>query len=161
MSESLIIEGNSKEEKYISLVNQVRLLVQGESDFIANLSNIISVLKYGMNFFWVGVYFVKGQELVLGPFQGTLACTRIKKGRGVCGNCWENEQTVIVENVDEFPGHIACSSDTKSEIVVPIFNNNHEIVMVLDIDSTEFSSFDITDKIHLEILAELIKKINN
>ena len=116
MSESTFINPSlPATEKYLLLEEQVKALVYGEDDLIANLSNIMSALKYGMNYFWVGVYKVAGDQLVLGPFQGPVACTRIAKGRGVCGACWEEKQTIIVSNVDEFPGHIACSSATKSE----------------------------------------------
>ena len=119
MSESLTVSGETKSEKYQSLLPQIKSLVVGEKDFIANVSNIIAALKYGMNFFWVGIYFVKEQELVLGPFQGLIACTRIALGKGVCGTAWKEKKIIAVEDVEKFPGHIACSSDSKSEIVIP------------------------------------------
>lgn len=157
MAEELILDNKlSKEEKYKTLLPQIKALIEPEQDLIANLSNITSALKYGMSFFWVGFYLVKENELVLGPFQGTIACTRITKGRGVCGACWEKEKTIIVDNVEEFPGHIACSSLSKSEIVVPVFDANKKVSLVLDVDSDELSSFDDTDKIYLEELAQLI-----
>lgn len=157
MAEELILDSKlSKEEKYKTLLPQIVALIEAEEDLIANLSNIASALKYGMEFFWVGFYIVKGNELVLGPFQGTLACTRIAKGKGVCGASWEQEKTIIVVNVEEFPGHIACSSLSKSEIVVPVFDNNKKVRLVLDVDSDELSSFDEIDQKYLEKLAQLI-----
>src|SRR5688572_29201625 len=131
MAESIHITGDTKEEKYRSLIPQVKALVEGEPDLIANVSNIISALKYGMEFFWVGTYFVKNDELVLGPFQGAVACTRIKRGKGVCGKAWEEKQAIIVGDVERFPGHIACSSLSRSEIVVPCIKNG-EVFAVLD-----------------------------
>lgn len=155
MSESIAISGETKEEKYLSLLPQIKALLEGESDLIANLANITSALKYGMDFFWVGFYFVKNDELVLGPFQGTAACTRIKKGRGVCGTCMEKQETIIVEDVDAFPGHIACSSLSKSEIVLPVFNSKGDLVAVLDVDDDKYATFNVTDKQHLETLCEI------
>lgn len=156
MAEELIIDGNlTKKEKYEQLLPQIKALVTGESDLVANLANIASALKYGMNFFWVGFYLVKEEQLVLGPFQGPIACTRISKGKGVCGKSWEEGRTIVVDNVDEFPGHIACSSDSKSEIVVPFFKNG-EVYMILDVDSDSLSSFDETDQEYLEKIAEWI-----
>lgn len=160
MAEELHIDLSlSKEQKYISLLQQIEALVEGEKDLIANLSNIVAALKFGMNFFWVGFYLVKKDELVLGPFQGPIACTRIKLGKGVCGTSWKNKETILVDNVDEFPGHIACSSLSKSEIVVPILNADHEVVMVLDVDSESIADFDDCDKKYLEQLSEKISKI--
>ena len=159
MSGNIEIAGTTKKEKYESLLPQIKSLIEGESDLIANLSNIASALKYGMNFFWVGFYFVKENELVLGPFQGTVACTRIKKGKGVCGKCWETKQTIIVDDVDKFDGHIACSSSSRSEIVVPIFDKSNNVFIVLDIDSLELSDFDDIDKLYLEELAKIIEII--
>lgn len=157
MAEELILDEKlSKEEKYKSLIPQIEALIKPEKDLIANLSNIASALKYGMNFFWVGFYLAKEDELVLGPFQGTVACTRIPKGKGVCGACWEKEKTIIVDNVEDFPGHIACSSLSKSEIVVPVFDANKNITLILDVDSDALSSFNKIDQIYLEKLAELI-----
>jgi L-methionine (R)-S-oxide reductase len=158
--ESILISGESKEERYLSLLPQVKALVEGENDFIANLANIISALKYGMDFFWIGVYFVKGSELVLGPFQGPVACTRIKKGKGVCGAAWENKETILVEDVDKFSGHIACSSASRSEIVLPAFNKKGEVFLVLDVDSDKLSDFDSTDQKYLQELIKLIEGLN-
>ena len=160
MSESTFINPSlPAAEKYLLLEEQVKSLVYGEDDLIANLSNIMSALKYGMNYFWVGVYKVAGDQLVLGPFQGPVACTRIRKGRGVCGACWEEKQTIIVSNVDEFPGHIACSSATKSEIVLPIRNKKGEVAFVLDIDSTKLNDFDTEDQKGLEKIVTIIESI--
>ncbi|MEO8762432.1 MAG: GAF domain-containing protein [Bacteroidia bacterium] len=156
MSEELIVSGTTKEEKYVSLLPQLKALVEGEEDVIANLANITAVIKQTFGFFWVGFYLVKKNELVLGPFQGTLACTRITLGKGVCGTAWKDAKTIIVDDVDKFPGHIACSSDSKSEIVVPIFNNQKEVVAVLDVDDDVYATFDGIDKIYLEKLASLI-----
>lgn len=156
MAEELITSGNTKKEKYESLLPQIHALMEGETDLIANLSNTAAALKQTFNFFWVGFYLVKNTELVLGPFQGTIACTRIQKGKGVCGTCWENGKTIIVPDVDAFPGHIACSNASRSEIVVPIFDTNNNIVGVLDVDSDVLEDFDDTDKIYLEKLCRMI-----
>src|SRR5688572_4596009 len=131
MAESIEIKGNTKDEQYTSLITQIKALCEGEKDLTANLANISSALKYGMNFFWVGFYLVKDNELVLGPFQGTIACTRIAFGKGVCGTAWKKKETIVVEDVDKFPGHIACSSLSKSEIVLPVFNKNKEVIAIL------------------------------
>lgn len=155
MSENLIIKGDSKKELYVNLLPQIQALVEGEADEIANMANISACLKDTFNFWWVGFYRVVNEELLLGPFQGPLACTRIRKGKGVCGTAWQKAETVIVPDVDEFPGHIACSSLTKSEIVVPVFKNG-EVVAVLDIDSEKAGNFDETDKEFLEKLVALI-----
>lgn len=156
MAETLILpETAGKLEKYEALIPQIEALISGESDIIANMANISAALKEGMGFFWVGFYIVKNDELVLGPFQGPIACTRIQKGKGVCGTSWAEAKTVIVENVDEFPGHIACSSDSKSEIVVPGIKNN-EVNFVLDIDSNRFDDFDAVDQKYLERLIQLL-----
>ncbi len=157
MAEDLIIKGDSKKEKYISLIPQIKALIEGESDAIANFSNVCSALKYGMDFFWVGFYFIKDDELVLGPFQGPPACTRISKGRGVCGNAWQENKTIIVEDVDKFPGHISCSSSSKSEIVVPIYDSKNNIYGVLDVDSDMINTFDAIDQHYLEELTLIIK----
>lgn len=149
MAEDIIIAEGSKEERYSTLLPQIKSLIDGETDLIANLANIAAALKSTFNFFWVGFYLVKGDELVLGPFQGPVACTRIKKGRGVCGTAWQQAQTLIVPDVDLFPGHIACSSLSRSEIVVPIFQND-VVVAVLDVDSDQLSTFDDTDRLFLE-----------
>ena len=151
MSENLIIKGDSKKELYENLLPQIKALVECETDEIANMANISACLKDTFNFWWVGFYRVVNDELVLGPFQGPLACTRIRKGKGVCGTAWQKTQTVIVPDVDEFPGHIACSSLTKSEIVVPIIKSG-EVVAVLDIDSEKLANFDKIDKSFLEKL---------
>lgn len=139
----------TKEEKYEALLPQLQSLVSGESDTIANMANIAAALHETFGFWWTGFYRVEGNELVLGPFQGPIACTRIPFGRGVCGTAWQRGETVIVPNVHEFPGHIACSSASNSEIVVPI-RQNGQIIAVLDIDSREFATFDETDRCYLE-----------
>lgn len=159
MAEELIINNTAtKAEKYQSLIPQIEALVTGELDLTANLANIASALKYGMGFFWVGFYLVKEDELVLGPFQGPIACTRIRKGKGVCGTSWANAETVLVPNVDEFPGHIACSSDSKSEIVLPAFKNG-EVVLILDVDSDQLNDFDSVDQEYLEKLMRFVEKL--
>lgn len=155
MSESLHISGNNKEERYNCLLPQIQGLLEGETDLIANLANIAAALKETFGFFWVGFYLVKGEELVLAPFQGPLACTRIKYGRGVCGTAWQQKSTLIVPDVEKFPGHIACSSLSRSEIVVPMIKNN-TVWGVLDIDSKDLSSFDPIDRNYLEKLVDLI-----
>lgn len=152
MAEELhLIATTDKKEKYEALIPQIEALVSGEEDLIANLANVAAALRYGMDFFWVGFYLVKDEELVLGPFQGPIACTRIQKGKGVCGQSWQHAETLIVPNVDEFPGHIACSSDSKSEIVVPLMEGE-QIIGVLDVDSDTLNTFDEVDKIYLERL---------
>tara|TARA_R110000796_G_scaffold96719_1_gene202622 strand:+ start:5156 stop:5638 length:483 start_codon:yes stop_codon:yes gene_type:complete len=157
MAEELIISNDlSKAEKYESLIPQIEALVTGEPDQTANLANIASALKYGMGFFWVGFYLVKEDELVLGPFQGPIACTRIRKGKGVCGTSWEKAQTILVPNVDEFPGHIACSSASKSEIVLPAIKNG-EVSLILDVDSDQLNDFDEIDQVHLEKLMRIVE----
>jgi|SRR5690606_15432456 L-methionine (R)-S-oxide reductase len=157
MSESLYIPvGTSKEEKYLSLLPQIEALITDEEDLVANLANISAALKEAFGFFWVGFYLVKGEELVLGPFQGPIACTRIGFGKGVCGTAWEEGKTQLVPDVDAFPGHIACSSASKSEIVVPVIKNN-EVVMVLDVDSDQLNDFDETDQKHLEKLMQFLE----
>src|SRR5579859_9213 len=145
MADSLTIAASAvKSERYGALLPQIESLVLGEHDLIANLSNIAAALKQTFNFFWVGFYLVKENELVLGPFQGPIACTRIGFGKGVCGSSWKEQKTIIVPNVDEFPGHIACSSDSKSEIVLPAFKND-QVFLVLDVDSDKLNDFDDTD----------------
>lgn len=161
MAESLTVAGNSRKEQYISLIPQLKALVEGETDKWASLGNIMSALKYGMNFFWVGLYVVKNNELVLGPFQGTVACTRIAFGKGVCGYCWKEKKTVIVPDVDQFAGHIACSSDSKSEIVLPVFDKKGDVAMVFDLDSEHLAYFDETDEQYLKEVVLLIEKIIN
>ncbi len=149
MAEDLTLHQGTKKEQYESLLPQIKSLMTGEDNLIANLGNIAAALKEQFNWLWVGFYWVQEDELVLAPFQGPVACTRIKKGRGVCGTSWEKGITLIVEDVEKFPGHIACSSASKSEIVVPVFQNG-KIVGVLDVDSTELAHFDTTDQQYLE-----------
>jgi GAF domain-containing protein len=155
MAEDLLIAKGTKEEQYESLLPQIKALLEGEPDLIANLANITGALKEQFNWLWIGFYLVKYDELVLGPFQGPVACTRIKKGRGVCGKSWEKAETLIVPDVEKFPGHIACSSLSKSEIVVPIIRNN-EVVAVLDADSIELNDYDGVDKKWLERIVKLL-----
>ena len=156
MAEDLKIITGNKAEQYDSLIPQVKGLLDGESDLVANLANIAAALKEQFGWFWVGFYIVRNDELVLGPFQGPVACTRIRKGRGVCGSSWEQQKTLIVPDVEKFPGHIACSSLSKSEIVVPIIRNN-EVVAVLDVDSDQYDQFDSTDQQYLEQIVSLIQ----
>ncbi|MEJ0056908.1 MAG: GAF domain-containing protein [Bacteroidota bacterium] len=158
MAETLIIsEASTKQERYQTLVPQIESLVDGEKDVVANLSNIAAALKQTFNFFWVGFYIVKNNELVLGPFQGPIACTRIGLGKGVCGASWKEKKTIIVPNVDEFPGHIACSSDSKSEIVLPAFKNG-DVALVLDVDSDVLNDFDQTDEVYLQQVMRVVEK---
>lgn len=158
MAESLKKIEGTKEEIYNELLPQIKALIEDEEDLIANLSNTVAVLKETFGFFWVGFYFVKGDDLVLGPFQGPIACTRIRYGRGVCGAAWKELKTQIVADVDTFPGHIACSSLSRSEIVVPLIKNG-TIWGVLDVDSAELNTFDETDKKHLEHLASILNNL--
>ena len=144
----------NKEEKYRELLPKVRALAGGETDRIAKMANVAALLHQEMGFWWTGFYRVQGQELVLGPFQGPVACTRIPFGRGVCGTAWRERKTVVVPDVEQFPGHIACSSESRSEIVVPVWQGD-EIVAVLDIDSRELGTFDETDRHYLEQIAAL------
>ena len=149
MAESLIINTGSKQDKYEVLLPQLKALITGESASIANLANITAALKQTFDFFWVGFYLVKEDMLVLGPFQGPIACTRIQYGKGVCGTAWQERQTQVVPDVEQFPGHIACSSDSKSEIVVPILKGE-KVIAVLDIDSNTLNTFDEVDAFYLE-----------
>lgn len=149
MAEDLSIIQGTKEEQYKTLLPQIKTLIEGEPDLIANLANICAALKEQFGWLWVGFYLVKNDELVLGPFQGPVACTRISKGRGVCGAAWQQAQTLIVPNVEKFPGHIACSSLSRSEIVIPFIKNN-EVAGVLDVDSERLEQFDETDKYFLQ-----------
>ncbi len=158
MAEELIIKRGSKENTYKSLIPQIKSLVSGETDLIANTANICSALRETFGFFWVGFYFVKNDKLVLGPFQGPIACTRISKGKGVCGTSWEKKATVLVPDVDTFPGHITCSSSSKSEIVIPILVNG-EVVAILDVDSDKLDDFDSIDKTYLEELALCVSEL--
>ena len=155
MAEDLKIIEGSKEQVYLSLIPQINALINGEPDLIANLANITAALKEQFGWLWVGFYLVKDDELVLGPFQGPIACTRIKKGRGVCGSAWQQAQTLVVADVEKFPGHIACSSLSRSEIVIPVIRNN-EVVAVLDVDSELLDQFDETDKKFLEEICSAI-----
>ena len=150
-------EGLRKEEKYRVLLPQIEALIAGEADLIANLANIAAALRFGMDFFWVGFYIVKGEELVLGPFQGPVACTRIPRGKGVCGAAWQRKEPIVVADVEQFPGHIACSSESKSEIVLPAFRNN-EVALILDVDSDQLNDFDRTDEENLRKLMKLIEQ---
>ena len=155
MAEDLSIIMGTKEEQYQALLPQIKGLLEGEPDLVANLANTAGALKEQFGWLWVGFYLVKQDELVLGPFQGPVACTRIKKGRGVCGKSWEEKKTLIVADVDKFPGHIACSSLSRSEIVIPIFKNE-EVIAILDADSNTLDHFDETDKKYLEEIIQLI-----
>lgn len=154
MAENLIIAEGTKEEKYDLLAQQIACVMEDEKDMIANMANISAMIHDTFGFWWTGFYRVIGEELVLGPFQGPMACTRIKKGRGVCGTAWAEERTQVVPDVDQFPGHIACSSASRSEIVVPIFRDG-KVIAVLDIDSAELNTFDETDKVWLEKIVEI------
>ncbi len=176
MAETITVSGYTKKEQYESLIPQIYALIEGENDSIANISNIVAALKFSMNYFWAGIYFVKpissvfsvsenhkndfpkGVDLVLGPFQGPVACTRIAYGKGVCGKSWELKKTIIVKDVDKFTGHIACSSLSKSEIALPAVNKNGDVFLILDIDSEHLDNFDETDKIYLEKVVEIIGK---
>jgi L-methionine (R)-S-oxide reductase len=160
MSEDLIVISGTKEEQYLELIPQIAAIMDGEHDLIANLANITAALKQQFGWLWTGFYLVKGDELVLGPFQGPIACTRIKKGKGVCGVAWEQKRTLIVEDVNKFPGHIACSSLSKSEIVLPLIRND-EVIAVLDIDHTSYAAFDRTDELFLTEIVSLIRLSNN
>ena len=155
MAEDLSIATGTKQEQYEALLPQIRGLLEGESDLIANLANIAAALKEQFDWLWVGFYLVKEDELVLGPFQGPVACTRIRKGRGVCGTSWAKAETLIVPDVEKFPGHIACSSLSKSEIVLPLLKGN-KVVGVLDVDSVQLNSFDETDKEYLQQVIRLL-----
>ncbi len=158
MAETLFLpQSGTKEEIYQALLPQVEALITGEQDLVANLANIAAALREAFGFFWVGFYVVQGQELVLGPFQGPIACTRIAYGRGVCGTAWKEQKTQLVPDVEVFPGHIACSSASKSEIVVPAFHEG-EVFLVLDVDSDKLDDFDAVDQRYLEALMGLLEK---
>lgn len=157
MTENLIVNEGSKEQQYQTLLPQIESLLAGEPDEIANMANVAAALKQTFNFFWVGFYVVKEDMLVLAPFQGPIACTRIRFGRGVCGTAWKEAHTLIVADVEQFPGHIACSSESKSEIVVPVFHEG-KVVAVLDIDSDELNSFDAVDAVYLEKICRLLSR---
>ena len=155
MSEQLIIQGETKQERYEALLPQIKAVIEDESDLIANMANVAAMLHETFGFWWTGFYRVVGEELVLGPFQGPMACTRIKKGRGVCGTAWQKEETQVVPDVDKFPGHIACSTLSRSEIVVPV-RQGEDIIAVLDIDSAELNTFDHTDRHYLEEIVSML-----
>jgi len=155
MAEDLQIIKGTKSEQYEALIPQIKGLLSGEPNLIANLANTAAALKEQFGWFWVGFYLVEKDELVLGPFQGPVACTRIRKGRGVCGSSWEQAKTLIVPDVEKFPGHIACSSLSKSEIVVPLFKDGN-IWGVLDVDSSDYNQFDETDQLYLEQIVALL-----
>ena len=157
MAENLLISEGGKEEKYALLYKQVVSLTEGESDTIANMANIAAMIHATFGFWWTGFYRVSNDELILGPFQGPLACSRIKYGRGVCGTAWKEGRTQLVPDVDKFPGHIACSSASRSEIVVPVKNDRGEVTAVLDIDSEHLATFDECDRKWLEAIALLLK----
>lgn len=157
MAENLYIpENGTKAEIYEAILPQIKALTEGEKDLTANLANIASALKMAFDWWWVGFYWVKEEELVLAPFQGPIACTRIGFGKGVCGTAWKERKTQLVPDVEQFPGHIACSSATKSEIVVPIFDKNNAIMGVLDVDSEHYDTLDEVDVHYLELLTEMI-----
>ena len=155
MAEDLKISSGPKAEQYQSLISQIKGLLEGENDQVANMANVTAALKEQFGWFWIGFYIVKNEELVLGPFQGPIACTRIRKGKGVCGTSWADAKTIIVPDVEKFPGHIACSSLSKSEIVIPVIRNG-EVVAVLDVDSDKHDHFDIIDQRYLEEIVDLI-----
>ena len=155
MAEHLDIIEGTKAERYEALLPQIKSVVEDEPDAIANMANVASMIHETFGFWWTGFYRVQGEQLILGPFQGPLACTRIRKGKGVCGTAWQQAETIVVPDVEQFPGHIACSSASRSEIVVPI-KHNGEVVAVLDIDSAELNTFDETDKMWLERVATLL-----
>lgn len=159
MAEDLSIISGTKSERYAGLLPQIRAIMEGEQDAVANLANIAAALKEQFGWFWVGFYMVKNGELVVGPFQGPVACTRIRKGKGVCGTSWQEARTLIVPDVEAFPGHIACSSLSRSEIVVPIFLNG-EVIGVLDVDSAALNEFDEEDQRWLEDLVKIIPGVN-
>ena len=157
MAEELIISTGDKEQRYRELLPQIQGLLSGEDDLIANMANMVAALQMTFNWLWVGFYIVRGEQLVLGPFQGPIACTRINKGKGVCGTAWQSGAIQLVPDVEQFPGHIACSSLSKSEIVLPVRNAIGEIIAVLDIDSEMLNQF---DEIDAKYLAQIIKLIN-
>ncbi|HIU55522.1 MAG TPA: GAF domain-containing protein [Candidatus Gallibacteroides avistercoris] len=160
MSEQIMIHpGAGKDETYQELLPQIRSLIEGETDLVANLANVAAALKETFGLFWVGFYLVKGSELVLGPFQGPVACTRIGFGRGVCGTAWREKRIVVVPDVDKFPGHIACSSRSRSEIVVPLIHQD-EVWAVLDIDSESLGSFDACDAFYLNEICSLLTSLS-
>jgi GAF domain-containing protein len=156
MSDEIFVTSKTKQDKYEELLPQIEALMHGEKDLIANLANVSAALFHVFDWLWVGFYRVEDQNLVLGPFQGPVACTRIEKGKGVCGKCLEDKEAIIVPNVHEFPGHIACSALSNSEIVVPVFDKKGNVILVLDIDSEHLSDFNNTDAEYLANIARLI-----
>lgn len=158
MAHDLAVNDGNKAQKYCEVIPQIQALISDESDAIANLANTVAALWQTFGFFWVGFYRVDGDELVLGPFQGSVACTRIAMGKGVCGKAWQDNSTLIVEDVDAFPGHITCSSLSRSEIVIPVRNQQGAVAYILDIDSDELASFDKEDQQYLEQIADLVTK---
>lgn len=159
MAETLYLSATDKAGRYAELLPQIEALLQAETDLVANLANVAAVLKEAFGFFWVGFYEVKAGVLVLGPFQGPLACTRIQLGKGVCGTAWAEKSTQLVPDVNAFPGHIACSSASRSEIVVPVFGKDGEVRLVLDVDSDQLNDFDANDQQYLEELSQLITRL--
>lgn len=157
MAEELIISTGDKEQRYRELLPQIQGLLSGEDDIIANMANMLAALQMTFNWLWIGFYIVRGEQLVLGPFQGPIACTRINKGKGVCGSAWQSGEIQLVPDVEQYPGHIACSSLSKSEIVLPVRNTLGEIIAVLDVDSEMLNQFDVIDA---KYLAQIIKLIN-
>lgn len=157
MAEELIISTGDKEQRYQELLPQIQGLLSGEDDVIANMANMVAALKMTFNWLWVGFYIVRGEQLVLGPFQGPIACTRINKGKGVCGSAWQSSEIQLVPDVDQFPGHIACSSLSKSEIVLPLYDAAGKVFAVLDVDSETLNQF---DEIDAKYLAQIIKLIS-
>ncbi len=157
MAEELIISTGDKEQRYRELLPQIQGLLSGEDDIIANMANMVAALQMTFNWLWIGFYIVRGEQLVLGPFQGPIACTRINKGKGVCGSAWQSGEIQLVPDVEQYPGHIACSSLSKSEIVLPVRNTLGEIIAVLDVDSEMLNQFDVIDA---KYLAQIIKLIN-
>ena len=156
MVQEITISRTTRADKYKELLPQIKGLVTGESDLIANLANIMAALKSSMGFLWIGIYLVKNEELVLGPFQGPVACTRIQKGNGVSGTVWQEKRTIIVADVDKFPGHIICSSESRSEIVLPILKDN-EVAMIMDLDSSSLNDFDAIDEKYLQEIVTIIE----
>jgi L-methionine (R)-S-oxide reductase len=160
VDEFLAVNTGTKKERYESLLPQLKALTGGEADLIANLGNIIAALQQTMGFFWLGFYLVKEKELVLGPFQGPVACTRIAFGKGVCGSAWKEKRIIVVPDVDQFAGHIACSNASKSEIVVPGFNEKDEVILVLDVDSNKLNDFDKVDEEYLQKIVYLVQELS-
>ena len=159
MAEELKIASGTKEDKYAFLYKQIAEVVKYESDDIALMANVASMIHYTFNFWWTGFYRVIGDELVLAPFQGPMACSRIAYGKGVCGTAWQRGESIVVEDVEQFPGHITCSSLSRSEIVVPIYNKDNDIIAVLDIDSEHLATFDDIDRLYLEQIANLLGSV--